>query len=137
MNTKCSSNRMITVGVALSSLVAIGYSMETSRFTVDSGGVIRSEGGRFELSGSIGQPVAGSLTGDSFTLSGGFWFPVPTGDGNDDGLVSELDHEALAACMTGPSARKLDDECRSYDWNRDGTVSLDDFSKLQAHFTGG
>ena len=41
-------------------------------WTVDSGGR-RSEGPGYILSGSIGQPDAGSLSGGVYTLSGGFW----------------------------------------------------------------
>jgi len=39
--------------------------------TVDGGGST-SEGGGFALSGAIGQPDAGEMSGDEFALSGGF-----------------------------------------------------------------
>ena len=45
-------------------------------WTVDAGGVMRSEGGGFELSGTIGQPDAGHATAGSFELTGGFWAGV-------------------------------------------------------------
>jgi len=41
-------------------------------WTVDSGGG-RSEGASYLLSGSLGQPDAGSLSGGVYTLAGGFW----------------------------------------------------------------
>jgi hypothetical protein len=42
-------------------------------WTIDGGGVMRSEGGAFELSGTIGQPDAGQAAAGSFELTGGFW----------------------------------------------------------------
>src|SRR5688572_30141211 len=41
-------------------------------FTIDGGGGT-STGGVFSVSGTIGQPDAGSLSGGNFTLQGGFW----------------------------------------------------------------
>ncbi len=40
--------------------------------TVDGGGG-RSTGGVYSVSGTIGQPDAGTMSGGSYTLSGGFW----------------------------------------------------------------
>jgi len=42
------------------------------RFTIDGGGGT-STGGIYALSGTIGQPDAGKLSGGNFTLDGGFW----------------------------------------------------------------
>lgn len=41
-------------------------------FTVDGGGGT-STGGAYSVSGSIGQPDAGAMSGGNFTLQGGFW----------------------------------------------------------------
>jgi len=41
-------------------------------WTADGGGGILS-GGDYSLSGTIGQPDAGSVSGGEFTLAGGFW----------------------------------------------------------------
>ena len=41
-------------------------------FTIDGGGGT-SSGGGYSLSGTIGQPDAGTMSGGSFTLVGGFW----------------------------------------------------------------
>lgn len=41
-------------------------------FTIDGGGGT-STGGVFTVSGTIGQPEAGTMSGGSFTLVGGFW----------------------------------------------------------------
>ena len=42
-------------------------------WTVDGGGVIFSEGGGYALGGTIGQPDAGVMDRDPYTLQGGFW----------------------------------------------------------------
>jgi hypothetical protein len=41
-------------------------------YTIDGGGGT-SSGGSFSLSGTIGQPDAGKLSGGNFVLDGGFW----------------------------------------------------------------
>jgi len=41
-------------------------------FTLDGGGGA-SSGGSFTLTGTIGQPDAGTLSGGNYTLQGGFW----------------------------------------------------------------
>jgi hypothetical protein len=44
--------------------------------TVDAGGGLSTSlDGRFTVIGTVGQPDAGTLTGASFELFGGFWFP--------------------------------------------------------------
>jgi hypothetical protein len=48
-----------------------GYSIDW--YTIDGGGAMNSSGGSYSLSGSIGQPDAGSLIGGSYSLVGGFW----------------------------------------------------------------
>ena len=72
------------------------YEMARSKIN---GGVMRSTGGDFEMSGTIGQPDAGVMYGGDFQLTGGFWFEFPPTDCNDDGLVSLLDHETFTACL--------------------------------------
>lgn len=41
--------------------------------TIDSGGAMNASGGTDTLSGTIGQPDAGVLSGGTYTLIGGFW----------------------------------------------------------------
>jgi hypothetical protein len=48
-----------------------GYDVTWS--TVDGGGGTFSTGGGYSLGGTIGQPDAGLLTGEDYTLGGGFW----------------------------------------------------------------
>lgn len=45
---------------------------EVTRHTVDGGGG-SSEGGVFRVSGTVGQPDAGDLSGGGYQLTGGFW----------------------------------------------------------------
>jgi hypothetical protein len=63
----------LTVAVWLTagnSVLAQGYSLDW--WSVDGGGGT-SAGGSFILSGTVGQPDAGIMTGGQYTLSGGFW----------------------------------------------------------------
>jgi hypothetical protein len=46
-------------------------------FTIDGGGGT-STGGVYSVSGTIGQPDAGHLSGGNFTLDGGFWGIITT-----------------------------------------------------------
>ncbi len=52
------------------SATAQSYSIDW--FTVDDGGGT-SSGGKYTLTGTIGQPDAGTLSGGSYMLEGGFW----------------------------------------------------------------
>jgi hypothetical protein len=45
--------------------------------TVDGGGMTYSFGGSYVLGGTIGQPDAGTLSGGSYALMGGFWHSAP------------------------------------------------------------
>jgi hypothetical protein len=47
-------------------------------FTIDGGGGT-SAGGGFTVSGTIGQPDAGAMSGGNFSVSGGFWSLDPQG----------------------------------------------------------
>jgi hypothetical protein len=50
-----------------------GASFALSWQTVDGGGQMASEGGRYILSGTIGQPDTEVLSGGGYALGGGFW----------------------------------------------------------------
>lgn len=63
------------VASVLSSLGQSGGPFELQWSTLDGGGGT-SGGGRFALSGTIGQPDAGTLAGGPFKLEGGFWSGV-------------------------------------------------------------
>ncbi len=115
--------------------VAEPPSYDLSRHTIDGGGAMRSAGGGFELSGTVGQPDAGVTTSGSFTLTGGFWFGIPPGDCEDDGDVDLFDHALFESCMSGPDGGILT-ECRCFDIDRNDRVDLRDFAVLQVGFTG-
>ncbi len=71
------SRREVALGLALflwmvglGGALAQNYTLDWS--TIDGGGGT-STGGVFTVSGTIGQPDAGSMSGGNFSLDGGFW----------------------------------------------------------------
>ena len=112
-----------------------GY--ELVRYTVDSGGGMRTIGGAFELSGTVGQPEVGKpMEGDGFELTGGFWFRLYPGDCNDDGCINLFDYGDFEGCMVGPSVRPGETPCPCLDLNRDSDVDLADLAEFQRGFGG-
>ncbi len=69
--------------VVLASLAASAQAQnfEMKWSTVDGGGIINTMGGNFALSGTLGQPDAGEMSGGNFVLKGGFWPGATTGGG--------------------------------------------------------
>ena len=55
-------------------LPVIGFAQQFSIdwYTIDGGGGTSSNG-QYVVSGTIGQPDAGAMSGGNFTLQGGFW----------------------------------------------------------------
>lgn len=110
---------------------------DLSWHTIDGGGGT-STGGDFEVSGTIGQPDAGAMTGGDpgreFTLAGGFWAgagptPIPTctpdiAPPGGDGLVNVSD---LLAVINGwgPCGAPCPPSC-SADTNDDCNVDVTD-----------
>lgn len=121
------------VGVVAAYAVAAEYDL--SWYTIDSGGVMRSTGGAFELSGTIGQADAGAMAGGGFELNGGFWFEVPPGDCVEDGVVNLMDHEVFTDCFSGPSGAVLSG-CECFDTNQSGHVDLRDFAGSSNNYSG-
>jgi hypothetical protein len=109
--------------------------LDISWFTIDGGGVMFSTGGDFELSGTIGQPDAGELSGGDFTLNGGFWYPVSALDCNGDGAVNRAETAALVDCLLGPGGG-IGPGCGCFDTDSDGDVTLLDFAPLARAFEG-
>jgi hypothetical protein len=68
---------LLVGAAAAAAAVNSGYTLDW--FTVDGGGGT-SNGGSYALSGSSGQPEAGTLTGGGYTLRGGFWGAAPAGN---------------------------------------------------------
>jgi len=107
-----------------------------SRSTIDGGGTMNSTGGNFELSGTIGQPDAGSMSGGSFTLTGGFWFALPPGDCNTDGGVNLIDYDDLQSCLSGPNGSLPFPDCNCFDIDGDNDVDLFDVARFVEGFSG-
>jgi hypothetical protein len=133
------SRQAVMIAAAAVTCLA-GEPFDLSWNTIDGGGVMRSSGGSFVLSGTIGQPDAGpgapGMTGGNFTLTGGFWFETPPGDCNADGSMGRLDHQAFVNCLTGPGNDiVIVDECRCFDADSSGTIDLADFAENQNGFT--
>src|SRR6266699_156285 len=57
---------------AVTSTTALAQSYSLDWFTIDGGGGT-STGGLYSVSGTIGQPDAGKMSGGSYTIDGGFW----------------------------------------------------------------
>ncbi len=124
-------------GVVVAAIVLTGVAkgeFELSRYSINGGGAMRSTGGDFELSGTIGQPDAGVLVGGGFTLSGGFWFSTPPGDCNQDGAAGLSDVISFVDCLRGPGSDPTKGPCRCFDVDGSGGVDLADFAVLQTDF---
>jgi hypothetical protein len=115
--------------------------------TIDGGGAMFSTGGGYELGGTIGQPDANTvvMTGGSFSLEGGFWFPgilcsSPAQDADGDGDVDLADFLAFQACFNGPNrayaAGGDPAKCACLDTEPDADVDLADFLVFQGCFNG-
>jgi hypothetical protein len=62
--------------VAVSLVSAQAGEWDLAWFTIDGGGGMSSGGDGYALSGTIGQPDAGELSGGAHKLQGGFWGPA-------------------------------------------------------------
>lgn len=67
--------RHAVLSLALMVSTAQAQNFAIDWFTIDGGGGA-SSGGAYTLSGTIGQPDAGVMSGGNFTLQGGFWSVV-------------------------------------------------------------
>ena len=117
--------------------LAAADDFEVRRPTIDGGGVMHSPDGDFELSGTIGQPDAGVIGGDGFTLMGGFWFGEPPDDCNSDGWVNLMDYGDFNGCLSGPHGGLALPECNCFDLDGDRDIDLSDLARFQAGFTTG
>lgn len=106
--------------------------LSITSYTIDGGGGT-SSGGTFTLSGTIGQPDAGTLSNGSLVLQGGFWPtavpPACIGDLNSDGIINTFDLAILLGKfgVTTPPPTVAD-------INNDGIVNTFDLALLLAHF---
>ena len=63
----------VRVGYAEPSAAPRTTGYEISWYTIDGGGAQNLTGGSYSFSGTIGQYDAGSQSGGSYTLNGGYW----------------------------------------------------------------
>ncbi|MCC7389302.1 MAG: hypothetical protein IT431_11085 [Phycisphaerales bacterium] len=107
--------------VALGAAAASGQSLAIGWWTIDGGGGVGS-GPTLSLAGTIGQPDAGLLAGQTLTLRGGFWMePAPApcpADFNADGLVDTRDFLAFLNAWAAGDGRA--------DANGDGVIDSRD-----------
>ncbi len=111
-------------------LASVGGGFDLSWRTIDAGGGTSTDGD-LQLSGTIGQPDAGVMSGGTFTLTGGFWVfgtaapPCPWDCGGDnDGNVGIGDFLVLLALWGGPGSCDFDG----------GGVGINDFLALLANW---
>ncbi len=102
---------LITIAAVGLASTALAES-QIDRSTIDGGGGLL-QGARFTLQGSIGQPDAGVLAGQTYQISGGFQLP-PTpgcpGDLNGDQTVNSSDLNILLSAFGQSDLGDLDDD---------------------------
>jgi hypothetical protein len=64
---------VIVAGGVAPSTAQTGGGDYLSWSTIDGGGYMFSTGGGYSLGGTIGQPEAGVMSGEGYSLAGGFW----------------------------------------------------------------
>jgi hypothetical protein len=107
-------------------------------FTIDGGGGA-STGGSFVLQATIGQPDAGTMSGGTFTLYGGFWGPIAAApppcdpDYNQDGNADQDDVLYLINVIGGGG----NPTGRDPDFTGDGNADQDDVVALINTIGGG
>lgn len=131
MKRKNTMTCLATATLALCAQSALAqYSLDWQ--TIDGGGGVCTAGA-YTLSGTIGQPDAGLLTGGNFTLAGGFWAgpavrpPCPA-DIDGDNVIGLSDLATLLAHFGAPGAHQ------NGDINEDGVVNLVDLAQLLTVF---
>ena len=88
---------LLCLWLTLFPVLAQTFTLES--FTVDGGGGT-STGGTYTLSGTIGQPDAGALSGGNFTVEGGFWAVVSETvvPGSPELTIRVLSHGDVQVC---------------------------------------
>jgi len=66
------TTKLIILILSLGATLARAQNYSIDWFTIDGGGGT-STGGVYSVSGTIGQPDAGHMSGGNYTLDGGFW----------------------------------------------------------------
>lgn len=129
------ANQFVAISLCMAATAVTADEFDLSWHSIDGGGVMRSTGGDFELSGTIGQSDSGSSAGGEFQLNGGFWFELAPTDCNSDGVVNLGDHDSFVGCLAGPGSGLLTG-CECFDTDRSGAVDLRDFAVSQRVYSG-
>jgi hypothetical protein len=91
-----------------------------------------ASGGPYSLNASIGQPDAATMSGGSYSLTGGFLPGGPAcalaGDLNGDGQVTVLDIQMIAGAWPQTTASF------PYDQSGDGDLDIQDVTLVAAQF---
>ncbi len=118
---------VLTLGTAIADEYKIAW------WAVDGGGGETDSSavdGEYELTGSIGRPDAGDMSGGPYRVTGGFWFPFDSADCDADDDTDLEDYYTLEACLLGPGAG-VSEFCECHDITGDDDVDLGDFARLQ------
>ena len=119
--------------LSVGAVVAQDYDIDWH--TVDGGGEMWSTGGDYELSGTIGQPDAGGMSGGPYTLTGGFWAVPPCwclADLNNDGLRNGEDIQAFVECLIGAGSN-----CACADLDTNSVLNMTDVAAFVSGLLAG
>ena len=120
----------LLLGGAPAALAQSGGPYDLSWHNIGPGG--SASGGPYSLDASIGQPDAATMSGGSYTLTGGFLPGGSTcalaGDLNGDGQVTVLDIQMIAAAWPQATASF------PYDQSGDGDLDIQDVTLVTAQF---
>ena len=120
----------LLLGGAPAALAQSGGPYDLSWHNIGPGG--SASGGPYSLDASIGQPDAETMSGGSYTLTGGFLPGGSTcalaGDLNGDGQVTVLDIQMIAAAWPQATASF------PYDQSGDGDLDIQDVTMVAAQF---
>ena len=100
-------------------------------YTVDGGGGT-STGGVYSVSGTIGQPDAGKMTGGNYTLEGGFWglIAVVQMEGAPELSIARTTTNTVAVFWPSPSTgyvlQQNTNSISSVNWSNVVTAPMDD-----------
>ncbi len=108
----------LAVALALAATTPAWAQYDVGWYTIDGGGAA-SSGGVYVLTGTIGQPDAGRMTGGVFALAGGFW-------GGGKGTVDVTDETPpLVFALRAPAPNPLVGRSRlAFELLRASTVEL-------------
>lgn len=137
---------MLAIGGLLAFVLGmcfVGQDFALDWYTIDGGGGSSARGGEFQLSGTVGQPEAGLMSGGAFTLAGGFWAGVLSkggcgrdpewlcdGDVDGDGQVNPVDAGLVQVAFGSADESDL---CQ-YDMDCDGQLNPVDSGIVQSLF---